>query len=81
MSKIQLYLAASRDTDDPVSALSHVQFALAYFKLLPNKASTIGSVSLRDVQTQLGHAAAAMTRRYQRRRDRFRVNLTKAAGL
>ena len=24
---------------------------------------------------------AEMTRRYQRRRDRFRVNLTKAAGL
>jgi len=28
---------------------------------------------------QLGHASAEMTRRYQRRRDRFRVNLTKAA--
>ncbi|MFC3839523.1 tyrosine-type recombinase/integrase [Paracoccus rhizosphaerae] len=35
----------------------------------------------RYVQTQLGHASAEMTRRYQRRRDRFRVNLTKAAGL
>jgi integrase len=35
----------------------------------------------RYVQKQLGHASAAMTRRYQRRRDRFRVNLTKAAGL
>ena len=34
-----------------------------------------------DVQKQLGHASAEMTRRYQRRRDRFRVNLTKAAGL
>lgn len=33
------------------------------------------------VQRQLGHASAEMTRRYQRRRDRFRVNLTKAAGL
>jgi integrase len=33
------------------------------------------------VQKQLGHASAEMTRRYQRRRDRFRVNLTKAAGL
>ena len=32
-------------------------------------------------QKQLGHASAEMTRRYQRRRDRFRVNLTKAAGL
>lgn len=34
-----------------------------------------------DVQRQLGHASADMTRHYQRRRDRFRVNLTKAAGL
>ena len=33
------------------------------------------------VQKQLGHASADMTRRYQRRRYRFRVNLTKAAGL
>ena len=33
------------------------------------------------VQKQLGHASAEMTRRYQRRRDRFRINLTKAAGL
>ena len=35
----------------------------------------------RYVQRQLGHACAEMTRRYQRRRDRFRANLTKAAGL
>ncbi|MCA0401849.1 MAG: tyrosine-type recombinase/integrase [Proteobacteria bacterium] len=34
-----------------------------------------------DAQRQLGHASAEMTRRYQRRRERFRVNLTKAAGL
>lgn len=33
------------------------------------------------VQRQLGHASVDMTRRYQRRRERFRVNLTKAAGL
>ena len=33
------------------------------------------------VQKQLGHASPEMTRRYQRNRDRFRVNLTKAAGL
>lgn len=33
------------------------------------------------VQKHLGHASAEMTRRYQRKRDRFRVNLTKAAGL
>jgi len=33
------------------------------------------------VQKQLGHSSAEMTRKYQRRRDRFRVNLTKASGL
>ena len=38
-------------------------------------------VDERYVQKQLGHASAEMTRRYQRTRDRFRVNLTKAAGL
>jgi integrase len=38
-------------------------------------------VDERYVQKQLGHASAEMTRRYQRRRERFRVNLTKAAGL
>ncbi len=38
-------------------------------------------VDERYVQKQLGHTSAEMTRRYQRRRDRFRVNLTKAAGL
>ncbi|WP_342455928.1 tyrosine-type recombinase/integrase [Phaeobacter gallaeciensis] len=38
-------------------------------------------VDERYVQKQLVHASIEMTRRYQRRRDRFRVNLTKAAGL
>jgi integrase len=38
-------------------------------------------VDERYVQKQLGHASAETTRRYQRRRDRFRVNLTKASGL
>ena len=38
-------------------------------------------VDERYVQKQLGHASAEMTRRYQRRRDRFRIDLTKAAGL
>ncbi|WP_386684928.1 tyrosine-type recombinase/integrase [Loktanella sp. R86503] len=38
-------------------------------------------VDERYIQKQLGHASAEMTRRYQRRRDKFRVNLTKAAGL
>jgi integrase len=36
-------------------------------------------VDERYVLKQLGHASAKMTRRYQRRRDRF--NLTNAAGL
>lgn len=38
-------------------------------------------VDERYVQRHLGHASAEMTRKYQRRRDRFRVNLTKASGL
>ncbi|MFD2741460.1 tyrosine-type recombinase/integrase [Sulfitobacter aestuarii] len=38
-------------------------------------------VEERHIQQQLGHASAEMTRRYQRRRDRFQVNLTRAAGL
>ena len=38
-------------------------------------------VDERHVQKHLGHASAEMTRKYQRHRDRFRVNLTKAAGL
>ena len=33
------------------------------------------------VQKHLGHASPEMTRRYQRKRDRFQVNLTRAAGL
>ena len=33
------------------------------------------------IQKQLGHATPQMTRLYQRRRERFRVNLTKASGL
>jgi integrase len=43
--------------------------------------ATAAQVDERHVQRQLGHASAEMTRRYQRQRDRFRVNLTKAAGL
>jgi integrase len=43
--------------------------------------ATSAEVDERYVQKQLGHASAEMTRKYQRRRDRFRVNLTKAAGL
>ncbi|MGL4234777.1 tyrosine-type recombinase/integrase [Tabrizicola sp.] len=33
------------------------------------------------IQRQLGHASAEMTRSYRQTRERFRVNLTKAAGL
>jgi integrase len=43
--------------------------------------ATAAEVEERFVQRHLGHATVGMTRRYQRRRDRFRVNLTKAAGL
>jgi integrase len=43
--------------------------------------ASCAEVDERFVQKHLGHASAEMTRRYQRRRDRFRVNLTKAAGL
>jgi integrase len=43
-------------------------------------ASSAG-ISEADAQRQLGHASVEMTRRYQRRKERFRVNLTKAAGL
>jgi integrase len=38
-------------------------------------------VDERYVQKQLGHTTAEMTCKYQRRRDRFRVNLAKARGL
>ncbi len=38
-------------------------------------------VDERYVQKHLGHASVEMTRRYQRNRDRFKVNLTKAGGL
>jgi integrase len=39
-------------------------------------------VDERHIQKHLDHVSAELTRRYQRRRrDRFRVNLTKAAGL
>lgn len=43
--------------------------------------ATAAEADERYVQRHLGHASAEMTRRYQRRRERFRVNLTKAAGL
>ncbi len=40
-----------------------------------------GEVDERHVQKQIGHASADMIRKSQRRRDGFRFNLTKAAGL
>ena len=43
--------------------------------------ATAAQAEERFVQHHLGHATVGMTRRYQRRRDRFRVNLTQAAGL
>ena len=43
--------------------------------------ATAAQADERYVQRQLGHASAEMTRRYQRQRDRFRVNLTKACLL
>lgn len=43
--------------------------------------ASYAEVDERYVQKQLGHASPQMTRGYQRRRDRFRINLTKAAGL
>lgn len=43
--------------------------------------ATAAEAEERHIQKQLGHASAEMTRRYQRHRDRFRINLTKASGL
>ncbi|MCJ7997979.1 site-specific integrase [Rhizobium cremeum] len=62
--------------------LSEIERALKFsgHSLRAGLASS-AEVDERYVQKQLGHASAEMTRRYQRRRDRFRVNLTKASGL
>ncbi|OLP54651.1 integrase [Rhizobium rhizosphaerae] len=62
--------------------LSEIERALRFsgHSLRAGLASS-AEVDERYVQKHLGHASAEMTRRYQRRRDRFRVNLTKAAGL
>jgi hypothetical protein len=48
---------------------------------LPAGLASSPEVDENYVQKQFGHASAQMTRRYQRRRDRFLVDLTKAAGL
>jgi integrase len=47
----------------------------------PSGLASSADVDERYVQKQPGHASPEMTRRYQRPRDRLRVNLTKAAGL
>jgi integrase len=62
--------------------LSEIERALKFsgHSLRAGLASS-AEVDERYVQKQLGHASAEMTRKYQRRRDRFRVNLTKASGL
>ena len=57
------------------------RLALVFGHSLRAGLASSAEVDERYVQKQLGHASAEMTRRYQRRRDRFRVNLTKAAGL
>jgi hypothetical protein len=46
------------------------------------RAGLAGSAQVEEahVQKHHSHASAGMTRRYQRKRDRFRVNLTKAVG-
>lgn len=62
------------------AAAAGVTGDLAGHSLRAGLASSV-EIEERHVQKQLGHASAEMTRRYQRRRDRFRVNLTKAAGL
>ncbi len=43
--------------------------------------ATAADVEEALVQRQLGHSSADTTRGYKRRRERFRVNLTKASGL
>jgi integrase len=47
------------------------------------RAGLASSAQIEDghVQRHLGHASPEMTRRYQRKRDRLRANLTRAAGL
>jgi integrase len=64
------------------SDLSEIERAIKFsgHSLRAGLASS-AEIDERYVQKQLGHASAEMTRRYQRRRDRFRVNLTKASGL
>ena len=73
----QTVLAAGIRSDLPETE----QLALFSGHSLRAGLASSSDVDERYIQKQLGHASAEMTRRYQRRRDRFRVNLTKAAGL
>lgn len=73
----QTVLAAGLRPDLPVPE----RLALFSGHSLRAGLATAAQVEERFVQAHLGHASAEMTRRYQRRRDRFRVNLTQAAGL
>jgi integrase len=43
--------------------------------------ASAAAVDEAHIQRQLGHASAEMTRGYRQARERFKVNLTKAAGL
>lgn len=56
---------------------------LALFSGHSLRAGLVSSAEVdeRYVQKHFGHTSADMTRRYQSRRDRFRMNMTKAAGL
>ena len=60
--------------------LSEIERALKFsgHSLRAGLASS-AEVEERYVQKQLGYASAEMTRGYQRRRDRFRINLTNTA--
>jgi integrase len=86
----------SSDATCPIVALeTWLKFArIAHgplFRRVTGQGKKVGNGRLNDqevarlvkryVQKQLGHASAEMTRKYRRRRDRFRVNLTKASGL
>jgi integrase len=73
----RLALAAGLHGDLPAEARRR---AFAAHSLRAGLA-TSADAEERLVQRQLGHASAEMTRRYRRDRERFRVNLTKAAGL
>lgn len=69
------------DSKHPVELPEKERLALFSGHSLRAGLASSAEIDERYVQKQLGHASAEMTRRYQRRRDRFRVNLTKAAGL